>query len=62
MSTLHDHATGRRDSRASIPARRSGGAPLLGYGHLHTALDDHASPPPAHPKVHSFSNGRGRGP
>ena len=36
-------ATGRRNSqRTDTGARRSGGKPLLGYGYLHTAIDDHS--------------------
>ncbi|RFS80933.1 IS481 family transposase, partial [Actinomadura spongiicola] len=39
----HGRAAGRRNSqRTDTGARRSGGKPLLGYGYLHTAIDDHS--------------------
>ncbi|XRQ08857.1 IS481 family transposase [Actinomadura welshii] len=39
----HGRARGRRNSQhTDTGARRSGGKPLLGYGYLHTALDDHS--------------------
>ena len=39
----HGRARGRHNSQhTDTGTRRSGGKPLLGYGYLHTALDDHS--------------------
>jgi transposase InsO family protein len=38
---VHGRQAGKRNSLATTTARR-GGHPVLGYGYLHTALDDHS--------------------
>jgi transposase InsO family protein len=38
---IHGRARGTRNSRASTPVRKNGHA-VLGYGYVHTAIDDHS--------------------
>ena len=38
---IHGRAQGGRNSRASTPVRKNGHA-VLGYGYVHTAIDDHS--------------------
>ena len=37
-----DRRTGERNAKATTPARRRDGKPVIGWSYLHTALDDHS--------------------